>query len=71
MSKIETVNFSQVEDGSVQMPQNYTQVTGIYTQQMKPQFLNGTDNIHYSGEELAKAEQAYIQQQDIHFFRMR
>lgn len=72
MSKVETVTFSQPENGSVQMPQNYTQVTGIYAPvQMTPQFLNGTDNVHYSCEELAKAEQSYLQQQDVHFFRMR
>lgn len=72
MSKIETVNFSQVDNSNVQMPENYTQVTGIYTPvQMTPQFLNGKDNVQYSSEELAKAEQSYVQQQDVHFFRMR
>lgn len=71
MPKIETVTFLQPDNGSVQPPQNYTQVTGIYGSQIAPQFLNGADNVQYSCEELAKAEQAYSQQQDVHFFRMR
>jgi hypothetical protein len=71
MPKIETITFSQPDNTGVQQPQNYTQVTGIYSSQITPQFLNGSDNVQFSCEELAKAEQSYSQQQDVHFFRMR
>ncbi len=70
MTKLETVTFVQTENDIVRLPENYTQVTGIYTPQIVPQFLNGVDNVQHSGEELAKIERTYVAQQDIHFFRM-
>jgi len=70
MAKIETITFAQTANDIVRLPENYTQVTGIYTSQVTPQFLNGADNVQHSAEELLKVEQAYAQQQDITFFRM-
>ena len=70
MAKIETITFAQTENEVVRLPENYTQVTGIYTPHITPQFLDGADNVQHSADELAKAQQAYVQQQDINFFRM-
>jgi hypothetical protein len=72
MAKIETITFAQPEDEIARVPENYTQVTGIYTQhQMVPQFLNGPDNVQQSASEMLRAEQVYLEQQDLRFFRIR
>jgi hypothetical protein len=68
MAKVETV--AQTENETVRIPENYTQVTGIYTSQVTPQFLTGTDNLQCAAAELLKAERAYVQQQELRFFRM-
>ena len=68
---METVTFAQTENEVVRVPENYTQVTGIYTTQVTPQFLNGADNVQYSAAEMLKAEESYSQQQELRFFRMR
>lgn len=70
MAKIETVTFTQTENDTVNVPENYTQVTGIYTSQVTPQFLNGADNVQCDAAELLKVERAYVQQQELRFFRM-
>jgi len=70
MAKIETVTLAQNQNEIVRMPENYTQVTGIYTLQMAPQFLNGTDNVQYPSAEILRAEQEFVQQQELRFFRM-
>lgn len=72
MAKIETVTFAQTQAEIVRVPENYTQVTGIYTPgQVTPQFLNGPDNVQSSTAEILKAEEEYGQQQELRFFRMR
>jgi hypothetical protein len=70
MAKLETITFAQTENEIVRLPENYTQVTGIYSAQIAPQFLTGADNVQHSPEELIKVEQDYVRQQDINFFRM-
>jgi hypothetical protein len=70
MAKIETATFAQMENEVIKVPENYTQVTGIYTAQVTPQFLNGADNVQCDVAELLKAERAYVQQQELRFFRM-
>jgi hypothetical protein len=70
MAKIQTITFAETANEIVRLPENYTQVTGIYTSQIAPQFLNGADNVQHSADELVKVEQSYVQQQDINFFRM-
>ncbi len=70
MAKIETITFAQVGNEMVRAPENYTQVSGIYTPQVTPQFLNAPDNVQYPSTEILKAEQTYVQQEELRFFRM-
>jgi hypothetical protein len=69
MAKIETVTFAQPAN-EIRMPENYTQVTGIYATSVTPQFLNAPDNVQHSPDEILQVEQAYVQQQELRFFRM-
>jgi len=68
MAKIEAATTQPVSE--IRMPENYTQVTGIYTPQVTPQFLNAPDNVQHSPAEILELEQAYSQQQELRFFRM-
>ena len=68
MAKIEPATAQPVSE--IRLPENYTQVTGIYTPQMTPQFLNAPDNVRHSPAEILELEQAYSQQQGLRFFRM-
>jgi hypothetical protein len=72
MSKVATITFVQgANDARVlQAPQNYTYVNGIYGPEVTPQFLNAKDNVQHSPAEILKAEQAYLQQEDLRFFRI-
>jgi hypothetical protein len=54
----------------VQMPENYTQVTGIYTLQNKPQFLTAPDNVQHAPAEILNVVDQAFEQQDLRFFRM-
>jgi len=69
MAKIVPIPVGQ---GSMQsgMPENYTQVTGIYGGVVTPQFLSSPDNVQHSPVEVEKAEQAYAEEQTLRFFRM-
>jgi hypothetical protein len=72
MPKVETITFVQSEDDArgLQAPENYTYVNGIYGTEVAPQFLNAKDNVHQSPAEMSKAEQVYLQQSALRFFRM-
>ena len=71
MSKVETVTFVQMENGAQdpQAPENFTSINGIYGTKVEPMFITAKDNINYSPEELAKAEQSYFERQDLRFFK--
>ena len=73
MSKGEAVTFLQGANDAPcqQMPENYTSINGIYGSVITPQFLNASDNVNQSPAELLKAEQVYVEQQDLRFFRIR
>jgi hypothetical protein len=70
MSKVETITFAQIENGTQdpQAPENFTSINGIYGTKVEPLFLNAKDNVNYSPEELARAEQLYFARQDLRFF---
>jgi hypothetical protein len=72
MSKVATITFVQGENDArvPQAPENYTCVNGIYGSEVTPQFLNARDNVQHSPAEIFTAEQAYLQQEDLRFFRM-
>lgn len=68
-----TITFTQYGNGAQgpPNPENYTQVSGIYSLQIAPQFLSAIDNVQYPPIELMALEQAYTQREDLRFFRMR
>ncbi len=68
-----TITFTQYGAGAQgpPAPENYTQVSGIYSMQIEPQFLAAIDNVQYPPIELLVLEQEYSQRQDLRFFRMR
>jgi hypothetical protein len=69
-----TITFVQNENDAQlpQIPDNYTQVNGIYSEsQIMPQFLNAMDNVQFPPIEVQRLEHSYIQRQDLRFFRMR
>jgi len=70
MAKIETVTFAEAVTEMVRTPENYTQVTGIYTSQVTPQFLNAPDNVHQPPAEILKAVEKAYAEQELRFFRM-
>ena len=72
MAKIETIPFTHGDNDSQapHVPQNYTYVSGIYQPEAAPQFSNAMDNVHHTSVEMLKAEQAYLQQQSLRFFRI-
>ncbi len=72
MAKIESITFAEGHNDaqSLRGPQNYTYVSGIYQPEAVPQFSNATDNVNHDATELLKAEQAYIEQQELRFFRI-
>jgi hypothetical protein len=72
MAKIERITNVQGENGAQQLclPENYTQVNGIYGSLITPQFLNAADNVNHSLDELWKTVQAYEQSDEPRFFRM-
>jgi hypothetical protein len=74
MPAIETTALSQGGNDAPTplMTQNYTYVSGIYREQAEPapQFSSATDNVHFSTDEVSKAEHAYLQQQSPRFFRI-
>lgn len=70
MAKTETVTFTQ-ENKEIRTPENYTQVTGIYSLQVIPQFLHGPDNVQNAPADILRmVEQAQAQQQELRFFRV-
>jgi hypothetical protein len=74
MAAIETTPVLQGGNGgqTLLVTQNYTYVSGIYQEQTEPvpQFSSAADNVHYSADEVTKAEQTYLQQQSPRFFRI-
>ncbi len=70
MAKVETITFAEAVSEIVRTPENYTQVTGIYTLQVTPQFLNAPDNVQQPPAEIVKAVEEAYAQQELRFFRM-
>jgi hypothetical protein len=71
MSKVETVTYVQMENGAQdpQAPENFTSINGIYGTAVEPSFLTAKNNVTYSPVELAKAEQAYFERENLRFFK--
>lgn len=68
----EVVTFATPQSGFEAVPENYTQVNGIYGQEITPQFLGAVNNVSFTSLDIQRAEQAYAAaQQQPRFFRVR
>lgn len=71
MAKLETVTFAQAAtEVPSPVPENYTHVTGIYTLQVTPQFLNARDNIQHPAGEMLLWQHKFTADQQLRFFRV-
>jgi hypothetical protein len=68
MKKIEIDIGLQSVDTTMATPENYTQVTGIYSGQVTPQFLNAPDNVQKPIVD--SWERSQPQDESLRFFRI-